>query len=349
MYIYVLNQEVNRMKILLDGMGGDNAPQAVVDGAVMAAREIEHEIIIIGDSEKIAEAVHKTCGANVPSNIFVCHASEVITNNESPTMAIRRKKDSSIVKGMKMLKDGEGDLFISAGSTGALLAGGLLLIGRIKGIDRPAICTIYPILGGEASLLCDAGANAECKARNLLDFAIMSSIYMEKVLGRKEPTVALVNIGEEEEKGSPLTKEAYELLKNSGLNFKGNIEARDVPKGRADIIVTDGFTGNIILKLTEGMAWNIFKTIKKKFTDGLHARLGSLLLIDKLKELKKEFDYSSYGGAPILGIKKPVVKMHGSSSEKAVKNTILKAVVFAEQDVISIIESSIPAEKRGLF
>ena len=329
------------MRILLDGMGGDNAPYAVCEGAVLAANEIEHEIVIIGDEEKINEALRKICHGNTPENISVVHASEVITNDEAPALAIRRKKDSSIVKGMNMLKTGEGDLFISAGSTGALLAGGLLLIGRIKGIDRPAICTIYPILGGQASLLCDAGANAECKPRNLVDFAVMSSIYMEKVLGRQNPTVKLVNIGEEEEKGNPLTKETYELLKATNLNFKGNIEARDVPKGRADIIVTDGFTGNIILKLTEGMAWNIFKTIKKKFTDGLHARLGSLLLLDKLKELKKEFDYSSYGGAPILGVKRPIVKMHGSSSETAVKNTILKAIVFAEQDVISVIEEAI--------
>ena len=329
------------MRVLLDGMGGDNAPYAVCEGAVLAAKEMDHEIVIIGDEVRISEALNKICHHDIPSNISVCHASEVITNNEAPALAIRRKKDSSIVKGMKMLKDGEGDLFISAGSTGALLAGGLLLIGRIRGIDRPAICTIYPILGNRASLLCDAGANAECKARNLVDFAVMSSIYMEKVLGRENPSVALVNIGEEEEKGSPLTKEAYELLKNTDLNFKGNIEARDVPKGRADVIVTDGFTGNIILKLTEGMAWNIFKTIKKKFTDGLHARLGSLLLLDKLKELKKEFDYSEYGGAPILGIRRPVVKMHGSSGSNGVKNTILKALVFAEQDVIGVIEDSI--------
>ena len=329
------------MKILIDGMGGDNAPDAVVEGAVMAAQEIPHEIVLIGDEEKLTESLDKYCHRKWLENVSICHASEVITNNESPAMAIRRKKDSSIVRGMKMLKEGEGDLFISAGSTGALLAGGLLIIGRIRGIERPAICTIYPILGSRASLLCDAGANAECKPRNLVDFAIMSSVYMEKVLGRENPTVALVNIGEEEEKGSPLTKESYELLKQTDLNFKGNIEARDIPKGRADIIVTDGFTGNIVLKLTEGMAWNVFKTIKKKFTDGIHARLGSLLLVDKLKELKKEFDYSEYGGAPILGIKRPVVKMHGSSSSKGVKNTILKAVLFAEQNVIEIIEESI--------
>ena len=329
------------MRILIDGMGGDNAPDAVVEGAVLAAKETEHEIVLIGDEELLKDRLRKYGSKNPPANISICHASEVITNNEAPALAIRRKKDSSIVKGMTMLRHDEGDLFISAGSTGALLAGGLLIIGRIKGIDRPAICTIYPILGKEASLLCDAGANAECKARNLVDFAIMSSIYMEKVLGRERPTVALVNIGEEEEKGNPLTKEAFELLKQTDLNFKGNIEARDIPKGRADIIVTDGFTGNIVLKLTEGMAWNVFKTIKKKFTDGMHARLGSLLLVDKLKELKKEFDYSEYGGAPILGIRKPVVKMHGSSSSKGVKNTILKAIAFKEQNVIEIIEEHI--------
>ena len=329
------------MRILIDGMGGDNAPDAVVEGAVLAAKETEHEIVLIGDEELLKDRLRKYGSKNPPANISICHASEVITNNEAPALAIRRKKDSSIVKGMTMLRHDEGDLFISAGSTGALLAGGLLIIGRIKGIDRPAICTIYPILGKEASLLCDAGANAECKARNLVDFAIMSSIYMEKVLGREHPTVALVNIGEEEEKGNPLTKEAFELLKQTDLNFKGNIEARDIPKGRADIIVTDGFTGNIVLKLTEGMAWNVFKTIKKKFTDGMHARLGSLLLVDKLKELKKEFDYSEYGGAPILGIRKPVVKMHGSSSSKGVKNTILKAIAFKEQNVIEIIEEHI--------
>ena len=199
MYIYVQDQKEDIMRILLDGMGGDNAPYAVCEGAVLAANEIEHEIVIIGDEEKINEALRKICHGNTPENISVVHASEVITNDEAPALAIRRKKDSSIVKGMNMLKTGEGDLFISAGSTGALLAGGLLLIGRIKGIDRPAICTIYPILGGQASLLCDAGANAECKPRNLVDFAVMSSIYMEKVLGRQNPTVKLVNIGEEEQ------------------------------------------------------------------------------------------------------------------------------------------------------
>lgn len=329
------------MKIIIDGMGGDNAPEAICEGAVLAAREIEHEIILVGDEETLRNCVAKYQGRHPVENISFVNAGESITNNEAPALAVRRKKDSSIVIGMNMLKDGDGDVFISAGSTGALLAGGLLIVGRIQGIDRPAICTIYPVLGSRPSLLCDAGANAECKPRNLVEFAMMSSIYMENVLERENPTVALVNIGEEKEKGNLLTKEAYDLLVNSDLNFKGNIEARDVPKGKVDVIVTDGFTGNIILKLTEGMAWNTFKTIKKKFTKGLHARMGSLLLVDKLMELKKEFDYAEYGGAPILGVKKPIVKMHGSSSAKGVRSTILKAIDFVDEDVISIIQQSI--------
>ena len=335
------------MKIIIDGMGGDNAPEAICEGAVLAARGIDHEIVLVGDEETLRKCVSKYQGRRPIDNISFVNAGESITNDDAPAMAIRRKKDSSIVIGMNMLKNGEGDVFISAGSTGALLAGGLLIVGRIKGIDRPAICSIYPILGGMASMLCDAGANSECKPRNLVEFALMSSIYMENVLGRENPSVALVNIGEEKGKGNSLTKEAYDLLMNSDLNFKGNIEARDVPKGKADVIVTDGFTGNIILKLTEGMAWNIFKTIKNKFTDGLHARVGSLFLVDKLMELKKEFDYAEYGGAPILGINKPVVKMHGSSGAKGVKSTIMKAIDFVEEDVINVIRESIQ-DVRGI-
>lgn len=330
------------MRILIDGMGGDNAPEAVVEGAVLAATETEQEICIIGPIETIRSLAEKHMKKRqLKGSISFVDATEVITNSESPALAVRKKKDSTIVKGIGMLKDGEADIFISGGSTGALLAAGLFNIGRVKGIDRPAICSIYPIIGGRPSLLCDAGANAECKPKNLYDFGIMGSIYMEKVIGRENPMVALVNIGTEEEKGTSLTKEAYGLLKESGINFIGNMEARDVPKGRCDVIVTDGFTGNVILKLTEGMAWNIFKVIKKKFTSGIHARIGSLILVDKLMEIKKETDYSEYGGAPILGLKKPLVKMHGSSSGKGVKNTILKAIPFVEKDVVEKIQEYI--------
>lgn len=330
------------MKILIDGMGGDHAPEAVVEGAVLAATETANEICIIGPIDEMKALAEKYMAKKrLLGSISFIDATEVITNSESPAMAVRRKKDSTIVKGINLLKEEEVDIFISAGSTGALLAGGLFNIGRVKGIDRPAICSIYPIIGGRPSFLCDAGANAECKPKNLYDFAVMGSIYTEKVLGREKPTVGLVNIGAEEEKGTTLTKESYALLKDSGLNFYGNIEARDVPKGKCDVIVADGFTGNVILKLTEGMAWNIFKVIKKKFTSGIHARLGSLLLIDKFMEIKKETDYSEYGGAPILGLKRPLVKMHGSSSSNGVKNTILKAIPFVEKDVVGKIQEYI--------
>ena len=263
------------------------------------------------------------------------------TNDEAPVRAVRSKKDSSIVKGINMVKSGDGDIFISAGSTGALLSGGLFILGRIQGIDRPALASIYPIVGGEADLLIDAGANSECKPNNLLEFGIMGNIYMEKVVGRTSPRVGLVNIGTEAAKGSTLTKAAYELLEQSNMNFIGNVEAREVPKGACDVIVCDGFTGNVILKLTEGLAWNILQVIKKKFTDGVKAKLGAALLIDKLGELKKEFDYSEYGGAPILGVKGPIVKMHGSSNANAVKNTIVKGIPFVEGKVIETIQNSV--------
>lgn len=327
------------MKIILDGMGGDNAPEAIVEGAVLASREIEHQILIIGQEEKIrAELDNHRYDAD---KISVINATEIISNDEAPVRAVRSKKDSSIVKGINMVKHGEGDIFISAGSTGALLAGGLFILGRIQGIDRPALASIYPIIGGIPSLLVDAGANADCKPNNLLEFGMMGSIYMEKVLGREQPRVGLVNIGAEAAKGSTLTKAAYDLLEQSHLNFTGNVEAREVPKGACDVIVTDGFTGNVLLKLTEGLAWNILQVIKQRFTDGVKAKLGAALLLDKIKGLKKEFDYSEYGGAPILGVRGPIVKMHGSSNANAVKNTILKGIPYVSEHVVDKIQNSV--------
>ena len=327
------------MKIILDAMGGDNAPASVVEGAVLALKEMPHTIVFVGQQELIEEELKKYTYNE--AQVEIVDAREVITNEEAPVKAVRSKKDSSIVRGMNMVKNGEGDIFISAGSTGALLAGGLFILGRIQGIDRPALACIYPIIGGQASLLVDAGANSECKPNNLLEFGIMGNIYMDKVIGRKNPRVGLVNIGTEAKKGSTLSKAAYDLLSQSDMNFVGNVEAREVPKGACDVIVTDGFTGNVILKLTEGLAWNILQVIKKRFTDGVKAKMGALLLLDKLKGLKKEFDYSSYGGAPILGVKGPVVKMHGSSSANAVKNTILKGIPYVEGDVVGTIQSSV--------
>ena len=322
------------MKIILDGMGGDNAPFSVVEGAVLASRQTQHHICIIGQEELIIPELKKYKYES--EKISVINATQVISNDDAPVRAVRSKKDSSIVKGINMVKNGEGDIFISAGSTGALLAGGLFILGRIQGIDRPALASVYPIVGGIPSLLVDAGANADCKPNNLLEFGIMGNIYMEKVIGRKDPKVGLVNIGAEAAKGSTLTKAAYDLL-----NFIGNVEAREVPKGACDVIVTDGFTGNVLLKLTEGLAWNILQVIKKKFTDGVKAKLGAALLIDKMTELKQEFDYSEYGGAPILGVRGPIVKMHGSSNANAVKNTILKGIPYVSENVVDTIQNSV--------
>lgn len=327
------------MKIILDGMGGDNAPASVVEGAVLASKQIEHQIVIIGKEELIEGELKKY--KYDTEKIQVINATEIISNDDAPVRAVRSKKDSSIVKGVNMVKSGEGDIFISAGSTGALLAGGLFILGRIQGIDRPALASIYPIIGGTPSLLLDAGANADCKPANLLEFGIMGNIYMQKVIGRQNPRVGLVNIGAEAAKGSMLTKAAYEMLEQSDMNFIGNVEAREVPKGACDVIVTDGFTGNVLLKLTEGLAWNILKVLKKKFTEGTKAKLGAALLIDKIKGLKQEFDYSEYGGAPILGVKGPIVKMHGSSNANAVKNTILKGIPYVEENVVETIQNSV--------
>lgn len=334
-----VEQEDEEMRIILDGMGGDNAPAAVVEGAVLAMKEMPHEIVFVGQEEVIREELKKY--KYNEAQVSIVDAREVISNDEAPVRAVRSKKDSSIVKGINMVKNGEGDIFISAGSTGALLSGGLFILGRIQGIDRPALACIYPIVGGRASLLVDAGANSECKPNNLLEFGIMGNLYMEKVIGRENPRVGLVNIGSESKKGSTLTKAAYELLEQSDMNFIGNVEAREVPKGACDVIVTDGFTGNVILKLTEGLAWNILQVIKRKFTDGVKAKLGAALLIDKLKSLKQEFDYSEYGGAPILGVKGPIVKMHGSSNANAVKNTILKGIPYVEENVVATIQNSV--------
>lgn len=328
------------MRIILDGMGGDNAPGEIVKGAVEASKLIEDEIVIVGDGDKIEFQLKKYKYSD--EKISVKHASEVIENDDAPVRAVRRKKDSSMVVGLNMVKSGEGDLFISAGNTGALMAGALFNLGRIQGIDRPAIASIYPILGTKKpSLLVDAGANSECKPSNLLEFAMMGSIYMEKVLGRENPKIGLVNLGVEETKGSTLTKAAFGLLEKSHLNFSRNIEAREVPLGGADVVVCDGFVGNVILKLTEGLAINIVNLLKKKFTENARAKMGAVLLSKKLRSLKEEFDYTEYGGAPILGVKGPVVKMHGSSNANAVKNSILKAIPFAEENVVGIISESV--------
>ncbi len=328
------------MKIAVDGMGGDHAPKEIVKGVVEASALTEHEIILVGDEARINAELENYKYSK--KKISVMHASEVISSDDAPVKAVRTKPDSSMVKGINMVKTGDADLFISAGNTGAIMAAGLFILGRIQGIDRPAIASTYPILGkGGVSLLVDSGANSECKPNNLLEFAVMGSLYMEKVLNVKRPTVGLVNIGTEETKGTTVIKAAHELLSKSSLQFIGNVEAREVPNGASDVIVCDGFVGNIILKLTEGLALSILKLLKLKFTAGTIPKMGALLLSGKLKELKSEFDYSEYGGAPILGVKGALVKMHGSSNANAVKNTILKGIPYAETNVVEMIQNSV--------
>ena len=331
------------MKIIIDGMGGDNAPKEIVKGVVETIPHIEHEIGIVGREEDIRAALSE-CGYDPDkegSRIFVVPANEVITNYDAPVKAVRTKKDSSMVVGLNMVKNGEGDLFISAGNSGALMAGGLFVLGRVRGIDRPAFAAIHPIMGGGASLIVDAGANAECKPNNLLEFGIMGSIYAEAVLGVKQPRVGLVNLGAEESKGTSLTKMAYGLLDKSSLNFVGNVEARDLPAGVCDVIVCDGFVGNVILKYMEGFALSVFGLLKQKLTASGKTKMAALMLKKQLKELKGEMDYAEYGGAPILGVRRPLIKMHGTSNAYAVKQAILKAIPFVENGVVETIENSV--------
>ena len=325
------------MRIILDGMGGDNAPEEIVKGAVEAAKEIEDEIIIVGKPDAIEKQLKKCKYKG--EQISVAPAQEVITMEDSPVKAIRHKKDSSLVVGLNMLKDGEGDMFVSAGNTGALIVGSRLLLGRIRGVDRPALASIYPdMTGGDPCMLVDAGASSESKARNMLEYGLMGSVYVEKVWGRSNPRVGLVNLGAEESKGTSVTKDAYQMLNASKLNFIGNVEGRDVPKGVCDVIVCDGFTGNVILKLTEGVSLSIFKLIKDTLKSNVKAMVGGALIKSKLSGLKDEFDYEEYGGAPVLGVSGPVIKMHGSSTARAVKSAILRGMPYAEENVVDIIK-----------
>ncbi|MBL6469397.1 MAG: phosphate acyltransferase PlsX [Mogibacterium sp.] len=334
------------MNIMIDGMGGDHAPEEIVKGAVQAAKEISGTVSIIGQEDRINECLQALNWNG--DNIEVVNATEVISNNESPAMAVRKKKDSSISKGMRMLKEGEVDAFISGGSTGALLSAGLLILGRIRGIKRPAIAAFFPKIGmNDTSLILDCGANAESRPEYLLQYGIMGSIFVEKVKDIENPEVMLLNVGAEEEKGDPLHKESFELLRNADINFKGNCEGRDVPFGCCDVVVTDGFSGNVFLKSSEGVALAVMKRIKQKMTEGLVAKAGALLSYNKLKEIKKEFDYSEEGGAPILGLKGPVLKIHGSSKANAVYNAILKAVPYVEQNVTALIENAITEKSSG--
>ena len=328
------------MKILIDGMGGDHAPEEIVKGAVRAAAEISETVVIIGPEE----IIRKQLKANKwkGGNIEVVDATELITNEEFPAMAVRKKKDSTIVKGMNMLKDGEVDIFISGGSTGALLAGGLVTLGRIKGIRRPAIAAWFPRAGKEGvTLILDCGASVEAKPEYMYQYGIMGSIFVRGITGNESPVVRLLNIGTEDGKGDELHKTAFNMLKESDLNFKGNIEARDVVFGETDVVVTDGFSGNIYLKSSEGMSLAIMGEFKRKLTEGFVAKAGAMLAYSKIKEIREVFDYSDAGGAPILGLKGAVLKIHGNSKATEVYYAIHRAIDYVDNDITGMIAEAV--------
>ena len=328
------------MRILIDGMGGDYAPEEIVKGAVKAASEISETVVILGPEDEIRKQLKANRWKG--DNIEIVNATEVISNEEFPAMAVRKKKDSTIVKGMNMLKDGEGDVFVSGGSTGALLAGGLFTLGRIKGIKRPAIAAWFPRAGKEGvTLLLDCGASVEAKPEYLYQYGIMGSIFVRGIMGNESPVVRLLNIGAEEGKGDDLHKTAFNLLKESGLNFQGNIEARDVIFGETDVVVTDGFSGNVYLKSSEGMSLAIMREFKRKLTEGIVAKAGAMLAYSKIKEIKEVFDYSDAGGAPILGLKGSVLKIHGNSKATEVYYAIHRAVDYVDNDITGMIAEAV--------
>lgn len=319
------------MKIAVDAMGGDNAPAEIVKGCIQAIENLPATIVLVGQADKIKQELKNY--KYDKNKIEIVNASEIIENDEVPTAAIKKKKDSSIVVGLNLVKQKNAEAFISAGCTGALLTGATVIVGRLKGVERPALGALIPNKKG-FSLLIDAGANVDSKPTYLAQFAQMGSIYVENVLGIKSPRIGLVNIGEEKEKGNSLTKEAYPLLEQSGINFIGNIEAREIPMGKADVIVCDAFVGNVILKYSEGFAKALLSIMKHEIMQGIRSKIGALLIKPSLKRMMKKMDYSEYGGAPLLGLKGIVVKTHGSSDANAVKNTIKQCVNLINTKVI---------------
>ncbi|TFE03531.1 phosphate acyltransferase PlsX [Jeotgalibacillus sp. R-1-5s-1] len=324
------------MIIAVDAMGGDHAPKEIVHGVMKAVQEdVTLTIKLYGDEKQINE--HLTPS----SQIEVIHTEEKILSTDEPVRAVRRKKNASMVLMAQAVKDGEADACVSAGNTGALMASGLFVVGRIKGIDRPALSPTLPTLDGQGFVMLDLGANADAKPEHLLQYAVMGSIYAEQVRNISKPTVGLLNIGTEEGKGNELTKQAYDLLQQSGLNFIGNVESRDLLNGVADVVVTDGFTGNMVLKTIEGTAQALFGMIKDTFTSSVKNKLAAGLVKNDMRQLKNKMDYTEYGGAGLFGLNAPVVKAHGSSNANALYNAIKQANTMAKHDVCGKISDSI--------
>ena len=327
------------MKIVVDAMGGDHAPEAVVEGAVMAAREYETEIILTGLSDKIHAVLDRfDPDHNLP--ILVVHADEVVEMHDSPGKVLRSKRKSSMKIGLDLVKDGTASAFLSAGNTGAVLAYSTVILRPLNGVDRPAIAIQLPTLKGNAILL-DAGANVDCKTSQLFQFGIMGHVFAEHILGKQNPRVGLLSIGEEDGKGNEIVKEAFQMLKASHINFIGNVEGKEVYRGNADVIVCDGFTGNVALKISESLAEMIGTNLKRMFQSNWLSKLGYLLLKPQLDEFKKKVDYSETGGAPLLGVNGVVIIAHGSSSAKAIKNAINRARELSEKNINAHIREGI--------
>ncbi|WP_125140498.1 phosphate acyltransferase PlsX [Clostridium transplantifaecale] len=335
------------IRVAVDAMGGDNAPGEIVAGAVMAANTRKDiKILLVGQQERVSSELEKHTYNT--DQIEIVNATEVIETEEPPVNAIRKKKDSSIVVGMNMVRHGEADAIVSAGSSGAVLVGGQVIVGRIKGVERPPLAPLIPTENG-VSLLIDCGANVDARPSHLVQFAKMGSVYMEHAMGIKNPRVAIVNIGAEEEKGNALVKETFPLLKECGdINFTGSIEAREIPHGGADVIVAEAFTGNVILKLYEGVGATLISKVKAGMMTSLRSKIGALLVKPALKETLKSFDASQYGGAPLLGLNGLVVKTHGSSKRTEVCNSIIQCVTFKEQGINEKIKESLfPVEGQS--
>ena len=338
------------MKIILDAMGGDHAPEAPVLGALEAAKLYGAEVTLVGQGPAILEVLKKHGYEDLPQGIEIAHADDVVDMHDDPNIVLHKRKNSSMVVGLKMLSDGQGDAFVSAGSTGALLTGATLLVKRVRGIRRAAMAPSMPTKTGTKVVICDCGANAECTAEFLLQFGLVASAYARHTLGVENPKVGLLNIGTEDSKGTQLQKDAYALLKDAGekglLNFVGNVEARAVPLGEVDVVVCDGFNGNVLIKSIEGTAMFMGSLMKRTFKKNLFTKLGYLLCRGGVNDMMKLLDYREIGGTQLLGIKKPVIKAHGSSDALAFRNAVQQAMTAAEGDFTTALEESLTAMKE---
>ena len=326
------------IKIAVDGMGSDNAPQSEVEGTIQAARELDVRIVLVGKESVLAPLVKAAGGNGLP--IEIRNATQVVAMDEAPTVALRKKKDSSIRIAAELVREGVVSGLVSAGNTGAVMAISKMVVGCVPGVDRPALATVLPTLTGHTVLL-DVGANVSCKPHHLVQFAVMGDLFSRKIIGVRNPRVGLMSVGEEESKGNDLTKEVYKALKQTRLNFIGNVEGRDLYNGRADVIVCDGFTGNVALKTSEGLIEAAQKLLKDELSSNWQAMLGALLSQQSFKRLKKRLDYSEYGGAPLLGLRGVSIICHGRSSGNAIKNAIRVAKEFAVHQVYAELEAEI--------